>query len=279
MSFNSSNYSSILSLNIILHVTILFIILSCLLMFYISNVTIKYINEKLDHIVTDFFTMNLYTSDDIPSITIKGISNNVVNNITTELITMIQDQINKTINTDPVIQSLNATNANLVNQLRTSTNESVRKTLQLSINNINSEINLNINNILKNFNYSYYINIFKQSETLKETVNENLFTNIKMFIYMLVIFLVFFIGISLYNGTLSTTDVFHVFLENIITFILVGGIELWFFLNVAFKFVPSPPSIIFTSLFKSLNETLSKNITTPNDDHGDDHGDDYGDDH
>jgi hypothetical protein len=77
---------------------------------------------------------------------------------------------------------------------------------------------------------------------------------------MLVIFLGFFIGITLYNGLLSTSEVSHIFLENIITFILVGGIELWFFMNVAFKFVPAPPSIIFTSLFKFLNETLDKNI-------------------
>ena len=77
---------------------------------------------------------------------------------------------------------------------------------------------------------------------------------------MLVFILVFFIFISLVTNTLTFSDIKDTFIENIVTFIFVGVIEFWFFTNVASKFIPAPPSILFTSLLNSLKKYLDSRI-------------------
>jgi hypothetical protein len=46
--------------------------------------------------------------------------------------------------------------------------------------------------------------------------------------------------------------------ENIITFIFVGIVEYLFFTQVAFKYVPAPPSTMVTTLIESFKETLNE---------------------
>ena len=279
-----SFYTSKLSLNVILHVTILFTILSLLFMLYITKLTTKLINHELGEKIKDFFNEYLYTTTTVPnestydpnattvpttinitvpitpSLSIQGLTNNITNNITTTMISLIQNEINQIIINDPTIQNLNATNTILINKMKLAANSAIEQGIQKNINNINSQINLNITNIIKNFPYDYYINIFKQKETFRETVNENLFTQIKLFNLLLIIFLISFIGISLLTNTLNISDVIGIFTENIITFIFVGIIEVWFFLNVASKYIPTPPSLLYTSALSSLQKLLNNNI-------------------
>jgi hypothetical protein len=63
----------------------------------------------------------------------------------------------------------------------------------------------------------------------------------------------------MYAGSLTGSQLYYVLLENIITFIFVGIIEVVFFLNVALKFVPSPPSLIFTSIIDNLKKVSKIN--------------------
>lgn len=63
-------------------------------------------------------------------------------------------------------------------------------------------------------------------------------------------------GTLLFAGSISITEVWHIFLENIITFIFVGIVEVIFFLNIALKFVPAPPSLIFTSLLSAIKISI-----------------------
>jgi hypothetical protein len=51
---------------------------------------------------------------------------------------------------------------------------------------------------------------------------------------------------------LTLTEIKHVVLENCITFFFVGLVEIMFFINIASKFIPAPPSTIFTSLLSNL---------------------------
>ena len=60
----SGNYGSKLSLNIILHITILFTILTALYILYISKVISNFLNNELAGIVKTEFQNNLYVSKD-----------------------------------------------------------------------------------------------------------------------------------------------------------------------------------------------------------------------
>jgi hypothetical protein len=259
------NYSK-LSLDVILHIVILFTILSWFFMLFISKITYSYINNKLSKIISDNLTNVLYKSDNRNEPVMPGsyitniITDTINNNVSDTMIDFIKNQINDQINSNPVINNLNTINGSLITDLLQSSNTEIKKQIQIKINNINSQISVIINKTIADFPYTYYVNIFKEQDTFGQSVNKNLFTNIKLFNGLLVIFLIFYICISLVSGSLTPGDVSHIFIENIITFIFVGGIEYWFFMNVAFKFVPAPPSLIFIDLFSSLKESLEKII-------------------
>lgn len=258
-----SFYSSKLSLNVILHVTILFTILSWLFMLYISKITTNFINDELGHIIKSKFEEGLYDSNGepvLPSISNNGLISTITNNIVTNLLSSIQTEINNISNNNPDIQNLVATNTNLLNQLTQTTDIVTQENIQSNIDAINSKIDLYIKEIVKNFNYDYYINVFKQQNNINKLFNDTLFSNIKFINVLLIIFLIFYIFISLKTETLNISDVLGIFTENIFTFIFVGIIEIWFFINVASKYIPAPPSIIFVSLFDSLKTYLSKYV-------------------
>ena len=68
-------------------------------------------------------------------------------------------------------------------------------------------------------------------------------------------------GIIIYVNTLSgtcckKTNIGSIVKENIITFIFVGLVEYVFFTQVAFKYVPAPPSVLVTSLIDKFKETV-----------------------
>lgn len=254
-----TNYSSKLSLNIILHVTILFAILSALFMLYISKLTSTLINNEVTHIVEKNIKNMLYDQDNKPiklSASSLGINENMINMYTTLMIQPIKDMIEN----NQLIKGLKSQSNSLIDQLTSNIDSNIQKEIQANLDNINSQIDVQINNIIKNFPYSYYINIFSQKENISYTNNKNLFDNIKLFNVLLIIFLIFFIFISLISETLTITDVMGVIGENLVTFFFVGIIEIWFFMNVASKYIPSPPSLLFTSLFTSVKDTLSMNI-------------------
>ena len=153
-----------------------------------------------------------------------------------------------------------ATNADLKNQLSKSTNPLEEDNLKKNIVRINLKINENIKNIINKFDYDYYIKVFTQEENTRTLINKNLFDNIIIVNALFFVFLLFYIFISINTKILNWSDVIDVLTENVITFILVGAIEFWFFLNVAFKFIPSPPSTIYISFVNSLKDYLGKFI-------------------
>jgi hypothetical protein len=230
-------------------------------MLYISKITSSFIDHELEHIIKTNFEKTLYVSKGVPitpSISGNELINTIINSIITNLTDTIQTEINNEISKNETVQKLNLISKNLSEQLTKITDKAIQESIQSKINTINSQIDLNIKLIIKNFNYDYYINVYKQQDNTRTLFNETLFDNIKLFNGLLVVFLIFFIFISLQTGSLTISDVVGVFTENIITFIFVGVIEVWFFMNVAFKYVPAPPSIIFVSLFNSLKSYLNK---------------------
>ena len=251
------------SLNVILHVTILFTILSFLFMLYISKITTTAINKELNHIIHDSLKKLLYTKDGHPvkpSIKIMNINDTTINNISSIISNPIQDAINQKIIDDPIIKVLVDNNNSLKNQLSNIANTTVKESIKSSINTNNSEIIIQMTNIITKFDYDYYINLYSHSDSFSTTVNNNLFTSIKIINATLVLFLIFFIYYILQTNSITIMAVLGIFMENIITFIFVGAVEFWFFQNVASKFIPVEPSIITKTLFSSLKDYLSTRI-------------------
>lgn len=50
----------------------------------------------------------------------------------------------------------------------------------------------------------------------------------------------------------------HILLENALLFAAVGAFEYWFFMNVAIKYIPVPPSTLQRALYADVGATLSQ---------------------
>jgi hypothetical protein len=71
--------------------------------------------------------------------------------------------------------------------------------------------------------------------------------------------LLLFVGLSvtMKAGGLQNSEIRHILGENAITFLLVGAVEVVFFLFIAFKFVPVLPSVAIKSIIDRAKLNLS----------------------
>ena len=75
---------------------------------------------------------------------------------------------------------------------------------------------------------------------------------------IIVIGLIILTGIStLYFGVGQCAPVLEILKENIIIFIFVGFIEYIFFINVALKYIPAPPSLLVKTIIDTAKTQLS----------------------
>jgi len=58
----------------------------------------------------------------------------------------------------------------------------------------------------------------------------------------------------------DSIDLSKLFVENILTFALIGAGELWFFLTFAKNFIPAPPSLLSKSAIDNIKSTLSSSL-------------------
>lgn len=82
---------------------------------------------------------------------------------------------------------------------------------------------------------------------------------VKFLSIILIVFLIIGLIVTIIILQISCnkcTGINYIILENIITFIFIGIVEYLFFTKVAFKYVPSPPSTLVTSLFKGFSDNL-----------------------
>ena len=65
----------------------------------------------------------------------------------------------------------------------------------------------------------------------------------------------------LYNSCGQCVPLMDIIKENIIVFVFVGIAEYLFFVNIAFKFVPAPPSLLVNSLINKFKKSLVENAS------------------
>ena len=111
----------------------------------------------------------------------------------------------------------------------------------------------NIKNQLKILPLDVGLNIY-QNENKCTQINNNWILNSTIFI----IVTLFLILIAIYVASNYCFSLWKFALKNIVIFIFVGLIEIGFFLTIAVKFVPSPPSTITKTLINAIKSDVFK---------------------
>jgi hypothetical protein len=237
--------------NIVLHVTILFTILSLFFIFFIRKVSSNVINEEITHIVDSAFKSPSIKNDykklkESYHTALEALNtNNTLIDTSNSLFDPLTNALglnNKTNNSQPA-------NNNILNIINTT---HAANTSNMS----------NIQNIMKkipdNFNLSYYKSVFAKEDANRKKVNDQVIKSIihtNIFIVLILLFVTF---VLIKNKNLTVKQISHVALENGITFFFVGIVEVIFFLKIALKFIPAPPSTISSSLIENLQKNLSE---------------------
>lgn len=209
------------ALNILIHVAILFTILSVFFSKVISNLAANAINKELEHIIKDSFKpAKLY-----------------------------KEKLLKKFNELKDTVSENDSQLNNI------------KFLLAKVNGGNNLPSFPIE-LIKNTGgetFDYYLKLFSNEDRTRLRVNNQLFDKIKIANILIVGFTIIISTLFIYNNIVSFDDFKHILVDNIVTFTFVGIVEVLFFLNIALKFIPAPPSLIFTSFIESMKDQF-KNI-------------------
>jgi hypothetical protein len=176
----------------------------------------------------------------------EGYINNKLDRIIGKVIETNKDTIKEFKNK---LNSINLDNINVV------ANSKNQDELEENINNI---LNGNGTNNTENINYKYYELIFSKEDNTRKKLNEQLFYYIKVVNIILILVLILFTIYLLATKAITITDIIGLIVENLITFIFVGMIEYYFFTNVASKYIPANPSIIFKSFLNSMKDNFTK---------------------
>lgn len=131
----------------------------------------------------------------------------------------------------------------------------IEKNLGKSIDDLTPEKRQVISDILKFFPFDKFEKRYSQPTEFIEERNYfiKLGAIITSIIGIIGIILILFV---LKNTCGICVPMSHIITENLVTFLFIGIVEYLFFVNVAFKFVPAPPSLLVKTLISRFKETL-----------------------
>lgn len=111
--------------------------------------------------------------------------------------------------------------------------------------------------------------MYKILDNLKEQTEQTTTTNRLWYRYCVIsisTLLLFFIIIVILTKSYSNPEYYIMVMETMITFLIVGGIEMMFFLKIASKYVPVLPTeiilIIKNVILTALNDSSATSINT-----------------
>lgn len=251
--------NSTLSFNILLHVTILFTILSLFFTHYITKISSKIINNEIKHIVEDNVSKSSESINKMKEKLFENLNlqNNLIekfeNSNDTNEKKILQNQITQTYNIiNDLKDKLNLDVPSNIDQLNLPSNIDQLNVPSNIINELKDKIKLN--NIKKYFPYDYYHSLFSKEDAMRQSINNEVFFYIKFTNILLVVILLLFTFYLLKTNSITIDQIKEISIENILTFICVGAIEFLFFTNVAMKYIPTDPSLISKSLIGFLRK-------------------------
>lgn len=238
-------------LNINLHVTILFTILSIFFILYIKKITSNAINNEMTSIINSYFD-NVKKNN-------KGIDK--YNNIKKEyddLVFNAQQNINS-VYYDKILEAikLKESQLNLLNFVHLD-----KKNIPNVSQNLNSYSNFKdvIESLKGNFDYNYYVNIYSQENFARKLVNQEVINKIIHVNILLILITIVFTVFLYFSKNVTIHDIQHVLIENMLTFSMVGVVEFLFFTKISLNYIPAPPSLIFNSLLGGLQDKFSGKV-------------------
>lgn len=223
----------VFTLNILLHITILFTILSLIFTYYIAHVSTNAVNAQIDRVIDQ-------------SIKTANFDINTIKNKINELLEIQREFKSK------IPYSSTEEQYNIEKHISEITHNI--DNLKVLVPEFSNEFpNININSIInKNISYEYYEKIFSKENIIRKCVNREVLFYIKLVSMLLILILCFYTFTLFKNNQITMSDIKLLTIENTITFIFIGIIEYLFFTNVALKYVPCKPSILSTAFKKSL---------------------------
>jgi hypothetical protein len=132
---------------------------------------------------------------------------------------------------------------------------------------ITDELNNNINTYLDHYKDSSVLqrlvkdnsselevlnNMYSKPEPVTEMNNKWLLqTNI---LYVVILFVILLSILFTIRFVYNTTDfpILQIIKENMVIFLFIGAVEIWFFLNIGTKFIPTKPSMLIENIRKDL---------------------------
>jgi len=205
--------------NVILHVLILFIIVSALFVFLIAKITEHHINNEFLNIID-----NLVDSNKLKEIILNKSSPNLKN--------IIAKQLNIIANDPAQLKFL--------------------ETITKYISNMNDNDTEDLKKFLTNIINDYKTNDHKLRSETNKRVHHELIIIIGFLILIAIIINVIPLKMGNHCGVLK-----HLGIELLIIFTFVGIIEFWFFTNVASKYVPVKPTILIMSFKEKMNKLIN----------------------
>ena len=196
--------------NVVLHILILFALLSALFVFYISKLTEKGFNDEFKTIINEMLNPN-----DIREI-LEAKSD----------LTKLKEKLKKYFSSDKVY-----TLAKYISELK-----------ETEFDNVSSFFNK------VNLNYK------KDQDRLRKENNSRLHQQMILIIGFFIVLAIVINFLSVKFGNCGVLK--HLGIELLIVFLFVGGIEYWFFTNVASKYIPVNPDVLTTSFKEHINELI-----------------------
>ena len=276
------------TMNVFLHVIILFTILSALFKLVITKLSSDLFTHEINNLMRDTINVNTNKMLENPEINkiLYNLLDSKLNSIMKELnniqklLIVTNENIKELTNINTNLNSMQMVliNANLMkNPNNKDNNDDDDDSTLDNVTNFNNRIiyaikllqrihstirenpsRLNLDNIIQVLNHT---DVFQQvsaslnkPDQTAQIINANLFDKMSTFIIFLVVFYIILAFIFSKN---SDFHISHILIENGITFTFIGIIEIIFFLMIAYKYLPVVPSFLNTKLFTILKQKFS----------------------
>jgi len=99
-------------------------------------------------------------------------------------------------------------------------------------------------------------NSYSKPDTLTTDSNSWLFKTNILYIFIIASILITMFLTVIFTCQISNFPFFDILKENLVLFTIIGGIEIYFFLNVAIKYIPTLPSSVIENVILDLNNNI-----------------------
>lgn len=248
-----SKHYILISLNVIIHVIILFSILTFFYLLYARNIEITVTNNQIQSAVNNIFPRecNVYTMKDgtPPNQSNKNTNNNQTNN---GLSNNGNSIINQPTMSKTLIKSVNPAqgitlNSNINLEINPASNAPLQETQTYDASIMVSPI------VHMNPEYfNYYQSKFQQPDITYTAINKGASDTLIYSLSLLYLLAFVFIALIIYTKSITFRDFMTILIENLVAFLFIGIFEIVFFIMIVMKYIAVPPSTVYTAFINSF---------------------------